>query len=192
MIDLILAVLLAQATPAVTPTAPAPVAASLDPVRVAAAHDVIDVLMPPATREQMIGSMITPMLANIRQGMMQDPKMAALMGQDPAMRAAFDQFIARQNDRTIETLRAELPGMITAMTNAYARRFDVGQLRDIKAFFLTPTGRAYMQAAMTIMSDPDVAQWQRSMMSRTLGHIQEDIAAFVDKVVEAAPEKKTP
>lgn len=177
--------------PALSSVAPsAPPAAALDPARIAAARELIDLLMPPGTRAQMVESMMTPMLANMRQGMTQNPEFAAAMNGDPRVKALFDGFIQRQQDQTMALLRASLPGMSDAMARAYARRFDVAQMREIKAFFVTPTGRVYMQQAATIMSDPDVGAWQRTMMTSSMGRVQADVREFAKQVDALQPKKK--
>jgi hypothetical protein len=156
--------------------------ADVDPARLAVARRVIDTIMPPATREQMMSAMLTPMLANLRQGMAQNPDFAKMMGSDPQVAAAFERYMQRQQTRSIEMIRGSLPQMATAMSRAYARRFDIAQLEEIERFFRTPTGLAYMQASMTIMSDPDVGAWQRTMMNDAMSHVQQDTAEFVKEI----------
>jgi hypothetical protein len=183
--------LLAIATPAMA-VAQAPVeapAAAPDPARVAAARALVDVMMPPATREQMLRDMMAPMLANLRRGISQNPQFVAALDSDPRLRALFDGFMAKQEQRTTAMMQDSLPGMLPAMANAYARRFDLAQLKEIRAFFETPTGRAYMQGSVTIMSDPDVAAWQRQLMSQAMAHVQEDVAEFTRQVAALAPRK---
>ncbi len=172
----------AQTSPAAAP--------ALDPARLAAAHELIDILMPPATRAQMVESMMTPMLANLRQGMTQNPDFAKAMNGDSRVKALFDTFMARQQTETMTTMRNALPGMSDAMARAYARRFDVAQMRDIKAFFRTPTGRLYMQQSYTIMADPDVGAWQRTMMANSMTGVQANVADFARQIAALEPKKK--
>jgi hypothetical protein len=160
----------------------APTATEVDPARLALARRVVDTIMPPATREQMMGAMLTPMMANLRQGMSQNPDFAKMMGSDPQIAAAFERYMQRQQNQSIEMIRASLPQMATAMSRAYARRFDVTQLAEIERFFQTSTGRAYMQASMTIMADTDVGAWQRTMMNDAMSHVQQDTAEFVKEI----------
>jgi hypothetical protein len=174
---------LALAAPTVAPAQ----TVAPDPARLAAARELIDTILPPATREQMITGMLAPMLANMRQGLQQNPGFAQAM-QNPKEKALFDSFMAKEQQRVTETMREALPGMVPAMAAAYARRFDVGQLHEIKAFFQTPTGRAYMTASYTIMSDPDIAAWQRGLMATSMQHVQEDVQAFAQQA--AAAEKQ--
>ena len=163
---------------------------AVDPARLSAAHELIDILMPPATRAQMVEGMMTPMLANLRQGMTQNPDFAKAMNADPRVKALFDTFMARQQARTMTMMRDALPGMSDAMARAYARRFDVAQMRDIKAFFGTPTGRLYMQQSYTIMADPDVGAWQRTMMANSMTGVQADVADFAKQIAALEPKKK--
>lgn len=164
--------------------------AAIDPARIAAARELIDLLMPPATRAQMMEGMMTPMLANLRQGMTQNPDFAGAMNGDARVKSLFDTFMQRQQERTMTLLRTSLPGMSDAMARAYARRFDVAQMREIKAFFLTPTGRLYMQQSYTIMADPDVAAWQRTMMATSMTGVQADVADFAKQIAALEPKKK--
>ncbi|RZF60721.1 DUF2059 domain-containing protein [Sphingomonas populi] len=138
----------------------------------------------------MIDTMMRGALANIQQGMFQDGGLATMVGDDPRLRKVFEDFMAEQQKRSLETMRAGLPGMTAAMANAYARRFDLTQLRDLKTFFQTPTGQAYAQASMTIMSDPDVAAWQRDLMKRSMSNIQKDVAEFSRQVAAIVRNKK--
>ena len=168
--------------------APAAAVAAPDPARLAAARELIDVLMPPESRAQMIEAMIAPMLGNLQQGMAQSPMFSSAMAEHPEMQTRFATFLERQQVRTMTLMRDGLPSMVDAMARAYARRFDVAQCRDIKAFFATPSGRAYMQQSLTIMADPDVAAWQRSMMESSMAHMQADVAEFAKQA--ATPEQK--
>ncbi len=172
--------------------AQAPAATAVDPARLAAARSLIDAIFPPATREQMIAAMLAPMMANIQQGFAGNAEFTALLGRDPRVKAAFDRFMAGQIARTTEMMRGNLPGMVDAMATAYARRFDVAQLRNIGAFFATPTGRAYMQASMTIMGDPDIAAWQRRVMTEAMSHTREDVAALTREIAALQPDGKQP
>lgn len=166
---------LAQALAVVPPAGTSAAATPVDPARLAAARAVIDQIMPPATREQMIETMLTPMLGMISQTITKDLKLAEMLGNDPKAQAAFTRFMERQNTRTMSDLRGELPAMVEAMSRAYARRFDERQLKEISAFFATPTGKVYLEQSPTIMSDPDVLAWQSRLMSKSMSTIHEDI-----------------
>ena len=95
--------------------------------------------------------------------------------QDPKVKAVFDRFLARQQQLTLDQVNDQLPGLFDAMARAYARRFTVGQLGEIEAFFNTPTGRAYMTESMSIMSDPDIAAWQRQSIAASMDRLPTEL-----------------
>jgi len=185
-----LAAALALAPFAAAAQTPAPVAVTPEPARLAAATRLLDALMPSGTRAQMMDAMLRPMLANMQQGMMQNPQFAQELSRNPKVKDAFGRFMTAQGQRSLEMIRTSLPGMFYAMARAYARRFDVTQLGEMERFFRTPTGQAYMQASMTIMSDPDVAAFQRTMMVDAMTRVQADTAAFVNEVAAIQQDEK--
>lgn len=138
-----------------------------DPARLAAAKRFVDLIMPPAERESMIRTMLTPMMANMRNTLTQSPMFAAI-GDSERKRTVLDQFLARQNDRSMALLSEMLPGLMEVMARAYARRFTLDQFADLQRFFETPSGRAYITIAPAVMGDPDILGWQRSMMTRSI------------------------
>lgn len=167
----------AQAQTAALPARSAP-----DAARLAAARNLIELMLPTAQRDQMIEGMIRPMMANIRQSLEQVPGFNTATGKEPKVKEAFGRFLTTQEERSVASLRAGMPGLVDAMAAAYARRFDLKQIAEIRAFFETPTGRVYMAASYTIMSDPDILAWQRDLMTRSMAHIREDATKFLDSI----------
>lgn len=178
------AVLAGQAGQVPSSDPPAPLAAAavteapVDPARLAVARIVIDLLLPPSSREQMIDSMTASQSAIMRQGFTTNPQFTKAFGDDPRVRRAFNDFLLRMSERSRAETRALLPEYSEALARAYARRFDLKQLDDIRAFFDTPTGHAYSQISIAAMSDPDVVAWQRNVMARSMSHFPQDIADF--------------
>ena len=138
----------------------------------------------------MLDGMVRPMLANMQRSFMNDPNFAKLFADDPRARELFQTFLKHQTDRSLETMRPLMPGMWEAMAHAYARRFDVAQMREIKTFFETPTGRIYMQQSLSMMGDPDIAAWQADVMRQSMAHVQEDVADFMQQVSRLERDKK--
>lgn len=178
---------LAQAPAPTATTAPV---GGLDPARLAASRMLIDQIMPPASREKMIEQLVGPMMENINRVVARDQNIARLTGKNPRVQAAVSQFMQRQASRTRATLRAGLPAMSEAIDRAYARRFDLQQLRELSAFFATPTGRAYLEAAPALMSDPDLLAWQSGLMTKSMATIQDDVAGLTNEVLAASEDKK--
>lgn len=184
--SLVLALAATIAAPAAQ-AAPAPAATEApDPARLAAAKQVLDVLMPPDKRAAMFDAIMAPMYANMRQAMRESPPMKGREN-DPKMTAFVERMMEKQEERSGALLRENLPGMFQAMERAYARRFTVEQLNEVGAFFATPTGRVYMERGMTIMADPDVLAWQRSLMQRTMTGLEADMKTMIAEIeAEAA------
>ena len=165
-----------------------PVAASaaetLSPDRIAAADSLIEVMMPAAQRSEMMGQLVAVTMANISAGIRQHFGTNELAA-DPKAKAVFDRFVERQQQLTAQQIDAQLPGLFKAMARAYARRFTVAQLSEIEAFFRTPTGRIYMAESMKIMSDPDIAAWQRQSMATGMERLPQELERL-RKELEAA------
>lgn len=184
------AVLLALLTPAPTmaqssttpPVAQAPAATPPDPARLDLARRLIDQIMPPANREQMIEAILAPMMANVSRTLTRDPKLSEMLGNNPRVKAIFDRFIERQTARSLANLRGELPAMAETMSRAYARNFEAAQLREIAAFFATPTGAIYLARSPAIMKDPDVLAWQSALIVKSLATIQGDVSDMLKEL----------
>ena len=181
----------AQASPQTAPTAKAegadatPAAAPVDPARLAAARGLIDEIFPPKRREAMIDSMLRPMMANIRRVVAESPKFGAGSNANSTSDVIIDQFMRDQEKTMFTQLHESLPGMVDAMAHAYARNFTVAQLTDLKQFFTTPAGQAYVEKVPKIMGDPSVLAWQRKVMMQSMGKVKANMASLETKL-EAA------
>jgi len=113
------------------------------------------------------------------QSLKQSPGLSAALEKNPDAGPVFDRFLERQQALATDQLKAGLPGMLEAMAHAYARRFTLQQLRDMAAFFATPTGQAYLAQAPTIMGDPDVAAWMGNLMKTSMGRTDDELARLL-------------
>lgn len=164
---------LVPAGPAMAQTA-APAATEPDPARLAAARRALDVIMPPQERDATIDKMLAPLYATIRDGMAGSANLSKFLGEDPEVRAIFDRYMQRVEQRLLGDMKQGLPEMLGAMTRAYARRFTVAQLDEITAFFATPTGQIYRRESVGIMSDPDIQAWQRKWIAQAMDRLPQD------------------
>jgi hypothetical protein len=185
--------LVADKRPLVANSAPldARAAETLDPARVTAARTLLDVVMPPAKRDGMIDSMMRGMMANLSQAMLGSPQMKAAFEADPRAGEIFQKFFQRQQANSLTALKANFPGMMEAMARAYARRFTVTQMGEMRTFFETPTGQVYIGQAATIVNDPDVAKWQRDLMTKEMGKMPAEIEAMMAEIKALPPKGKT-
>ncbi|WP_025560998.1 DUF2059 domain-containing protein [Sphingomonas sp. UNC305MFCol5.2] len=180
---------LSPLAPVSAQTAPPPVTAP-DPARLAAAQALIERIMPADKRDAMVEQMVRPMLDNAREAMSNAPMFADMARDNPKLASAMNGFMNEEFERSIATTKAAMPALFDAMARAYARRFTLDQMRDIGNFFKTPSGRAYIETAPTIMSDPDVQAAQRAMMNQTMAGMQERMAKLVETL--RAEAKKQP
>jgi hypothetical protein len=171
------------------PAAPA-AAMAIEPARLAAARRVVETVFPAAQREQMMTAMVGSMNKAMLGSLMQQPDIARMIEKEPRARPVFERFMQRQQNKTAATMKDNLPGMVDAMANAYARRFTEAQLKEMQSFFETPTGRVYIAQSMTIMSDPDVAAWQARVQSASIATIGADAKEFVQELMALAPAKE--
>ena len=188
----IVGISLFSATPAQASEQEASTVVELDPHNLASARLLVDLIMPPAQRESMANDMVVAMMKNLIDGIMQDPKLRSAFAEHPKMEAVFEQFIDRQRAKALTSMRKSLPDMIVAMSRAYARQFTVQQLDDMQVFFASPTGQVYASKSAKIMSDPDVAEWQRNSMQESMATLPAEMdllmaelkAAFADSNTE--------
>jgi hypothetical protein len=191
MKSLLLAALLLPMPVAAQVAAPAPVPVSApDPSRVVVARRLMDQIMPPATRDQMMRSMMGAMSQNMVGALRQNAQLRTSLEKLPGAQAVFDRFLQRQMEIGTQDLVANLPTMLDAMAKAYARRFTLVQLKEMGVFFATPTGQAYLMQAPTIMSDPDVGVWMNQLMTRSMQRLPEQMAKLKADI-EALDKKKT-
>jgi hypothetical protein len=177
----------AIAAPTIQSSALAPDA--IEPARLAAAKSLIDVILPPQTRDSMMEQMLNGAMANVSEGLQRQLASMKVFADEPETRAVLGRFMKRQQDGTIASLKENFPGMIDAMAKAYARRFTVAEMDETNRFFSTPTGNRYITQSMTIMNDPDVSAWQQSLMAKSMERIPGEIDAFVNEITALRDKK---
>lgn len=214
---LIMAALAGFGAPAMAQTAtpaPATVAAPVDPARLAAAKPVIDQVWPLGTYQRIMRASMDQVMQSV-MGPMFDMKAADLARPtDPAaakrardrtlgqLAAQDDPYFPERMRRQMRVMTDEMtalmtrmePGVRDALSHAYARRFTVEQLGDLRRFFATPTGQAYAADAMTLMTSPEMmAEMQRFApeMMRAMPAIMAKIDAAT-KDLPPPPRKRTP
>jgi hypothetical protein len=163
---------------------------TLDPARLDAAKGLLDVLMPPARRETMVDGMIAASTANMLRAMQSNPAFVTMFGSDARVKPIFERFLTKQRTELAATLHNGMPDMMAAMQRAYARRFTVPQMAEVRAFYATPTGQLYMEKGATIMSDPDVSAWQQNMMRSQMAKMPDATRALATEIMALPPQEK--
>lgn len=187
---LVLALLAAAplAAYAQTPAAPPP-NEKLDPARLDAAKTLLDTMMPPARRGTMVDQLVAVSNSNILRGLNANAAFTAALRDDPRATPIFQRFLANQQAELRTLLYTNMPDMMTAMQRAYARRFSVSEMAEIRTFFASPTGQAYMDRGAKIMTDPDVSAWQQKMVAQQMSKMPEATRALAAEIMALPPKE---
>lgn len=125
--------------------------APADPAKLAEARAIMEIIYPPAERDQMISKMIGDVSAQARAATQLDQI------SDSGLREIVESYVSRAHERMMPTVREHLPRIIEATAIAYTHEFSLGELRELHAFAQTPSGRHYLSKAPTLIGDPAVA-----------------------------------
>ena len=178
---IILAASLFLVAPAVAQTGETAAVATA-PERIAAAHKLIDTILPPASRDAMFAQMVNTMMTNMTRGIIEGQGLGDVFAAHPDVKPVFGTFVERQRKLALADLKGATPALIDAQAQAYAKRFTVVEMTDIAAFFASPTGQKYQQQSMAILSDPGVAAWQSSVAARAQSRIKGELDRLFDEL----------
>jgi len=119
----------------------------------AEAMAIMEVIFPPATREQDMINTATTMGNQMAASMMTGP-----IFEEPGIRAIMDEFLGTLPEIMRPLITKHLPSMIKSTAIAYTREFTLEELQDIRAFASTPSGGRYFSSVQSLLSDPAVAR----------------------------------
>jgi len=179
------AVSLTVLAPTAAAAQPAP-AAQADAAKLAEAHAIIQIMYPPASRQQMMEKMLAGMMAPLHQNM---PFLNGI--KDPGLKALFKDFFDQMLDQQRLLMSRHMPAMMDAMAAAYSHMFSLAELKDIRRFAESPTGHAYFSRMPNILSDPAVQKVSTDMIADAQQSVKARAEDFKDKVaayVKAHPE----
>jgi hypothetical protein len=148
---------------------------------------VVALILPPAMRDQMMEQLMGAMMQGMTNAMLESPDMRAAFEREPRARPILENALVKQQAETMTLIKAEMPGMVTAMTRAYARRFSLSELADMKRFFGSASGQAYVLKSPTVMSDPDVMRWSQTMITRAMEKAPAAAKAVRDEINALPP-----
>ncbi len=189
-------------------------AVSIDPARLAIAQRTVAKLIPPGTYQKMMKDVVDQMTNGlIGQMLGMDASVIAKaggveQGSDAAkaidgkslgdLVSKKDPYFKERMDITMKVMFDEMgkmmaemePSLRTAMANIYARKYSVQQLRDIEAFFATPTGTEFAGNFMATFTDKEMMQASMSAMPKMMEAIP-DIMKKVEAATAHLPKPKT-
>ena len=167
MRPMIAAILLSITSP-VLAQAPAPAAAEPDAALLVATTRLVEVVMPPRLRDQMVTQMAGGMLDNMTRMMTASPQMPAMFAKEPRARPIFERYMATVGDDARRMMREMMPEMQRVLARAYARRLTASQIAVAHDFSAGPSGQAFALAATGVMTDPECGAMVQSMMARAM------------------------
>ena len=167
MRPMIAAILLSITSP-VLAQAPAPAAVEPDAALLVAATRLVEVVMPPRLRDQMVTQMAGGMLDNMTRMMTASPQMPAMFAKEPRARPIFERYMATVGDDARRMMREMMPAMQRVLARAYARRLTTSQIAVAHDFYAGPSGHAFALAATGVMTDPEYGAMVQSMMARAM------------------------
>jgi hypothetical protein len=182
---------LATAAPAAL-AAPAPAFAAddVDPARLTIAREIVAAVLPPDQREKIMSNALDAMMNNMIAGSLQGKGVGDDIRANPKLRAVFERFVDRQRDLAMGDIREALPELVEAYARAYARIFSLVDLQAIAVFVKTPAGTHFVQRGPGLLSDPDVAKWQRDLAAKSIARQSGELARFrveIEAVRKDAP-----
>lgn len=202
--------LLLAAAPAVAAPAPAaPGEAAVDPARLEAARKTVDHVFPLGTYARMMDGTMDSMMdvimdsaagmplkdlagiGGLKQEELETPMGSATLAE---IMAIYDPNYRERMKLSTRAMMSEMSGLMTefepeirdGLAKAYAAKFDAAQLRELNAFFATPTGAAYAANSFMIFMDPAVMSKMQQFMPRMMERMP-DIIAKVKTAVDKLP-----
>lgn len=179
-------------------------AAAIDPANLKAAKRAVDYLFPLGTYERMMKGTMDQMMdqmmksmGNMRMGDLAGAggvargdipdgmgektlaEMATEMDPNYAERTKISTKVIM--DEMVDLMITMEPAVREALTNIYARKFNVAQLTEMNDFFATDTGSAFARDYMMVFVDPEMMQSMMSMVPELMQAMPE----IMKKVEEA-------
>lgn len=145
----------------------------------AEARAIMAVMFPPETREQMMLDLVGSITSQFGTATMQGP-----IFEEPGIKAIMDEFIAGLPEAMRPMIADYLPRMIEANAIAYTREFTLAELRDIRAFAGSPSGRRYLSSLQGLINDPAVAAVNQQFFAQA-GSLQNEQSAIVQAKIKA-------
>ena len=181
---------------------------AIAPARLAAARTTVDPLFPLGTYERMMKGTMDQIMDSIMGQMFERPVAETLQGYgiedeelDDMGDTSFNELMKEKDphfeermkistrvmmDEMVKLMTAMEPEIRTALTKIYARKFTVGQLAEMNAFFATDTGSIFARDYMMVFVDPEMMQSMMSMVPEMM-QAMPDIMKKVEDATKHLP-----
>ena len=151
---------------------------SNDAAKLIEARAIIEVMFPPAQREQIMDKILTNIEAQMRPAVLHDAAMS-----DPGLKAILDSYADKVLTLERPVLRKHIPDIMEANAIAYTHEFSLAELRDIHTFAGSASGRHYLTRASAIIGDPTVAKVNMELAAEAQATAKTTLPEFREKLV---------
>lgn len=192
------------------PSAPATKAAEAQPAadRIAAAKPVIDKLWPLGTYRKMMDGQMADMVNGMMASMFDMKSEDLLPGadipesekgktlgevasaQDPHFRERFRIMMDVMFKEMAPIMDKVEPGVRTALTTDYARKYTPAQLNDLDRFLATPTGKVYSQNWVTSFYSPEMMGSMKDFIPEVMSAMPDIMKKFEQATAHLPPAPK--
>lgn len=138
------------------------------------ARAIMEIMFPPAEREQTFGVMMAQVVDQFRASIPTDTIT------DPQLRAIMDRYLDAIPERLGPAVATHLPKILEATASAYTHEFTLAELKDIHAFAQSPSGQHYLKRSTALVGDPDVAAANTALFT----DVQEIQSVFQRELIE--------
>lgn len=192
-------------------TAPSAQAApAADPVRLAAAKEVVGKVLPQGIYKRVLGTTMNSMMDSMMGSMGKLPMReimrmtgiseedAKSLGEgtidevmeiyDPHWQERMQLTMHAMTDAMSDLMASMEPRIREALTRAYAREFTLAELQDMARFFASPAGARYANKSMELFMDPEMMK----TMTEALPEIMKQMPAIFERATNATKDLPKP
>jgi len=152
-------------------------ARSADPAALQSAREIVNTIMPPDRRNEMIGDVMRAISDQMRSAVTEQFN-------DAGIRQIVDAYMIKMPDRLRPVTERFMPVLMEAMIQAYARELSAAELGQVAEFARTPAGRHYLSRSSAIMSDPAVAAANRTYFAEAQRVSQASQVELRDAIID--------
>lgn len=153
-------------------------AQTVDEPRLTVAREVVALAWPPEQREAMMHKLMTAMTSQFKASV----RLETIT--DPGLKKIMEDYFDSIPQLLQPSVSDFLPKQMDAIARAYARKFTLDELRDVRTFAQTQSGSRFLHESMDVMSDPDVAAVNTAYFKDITG-LSQSVATDLKTKIEA-------
>jgi hypothetical protein len=163
-----------------------PDAGAIEPERLELARSLANTMLPPEHTGRFVEEMVEQQMELVTSAYTDNDDFKRMTRQAPRIARRLDQFIVEVSRVTTRIITENMPSLVEATAQAYARRFTIAELRDLQSFFATPTGQRFATENLMIATDPAMTAWQTRVMATTQEEMMPLLEPFMADVMREA------